>query len=132
MVDCLLCDLTDYLSEGVDLSGLEVIEHDRRFIRQARKEVETQAQKMLEQGMETQVSRVASRLEFQPFFRWVELSNTRGSNPRCLQISAVVLTGVSRRMTSRVELPNMAMSVKTDFIKHMCAFKVLQPSELQF
>ncbi len=46
---------SDYLSEGVDLSGLEVIEQDRRFIKQARKEVEVQAQKMLEQGMETQV-----------------------------------------------------------------------------
>lgn len=47
--------LTDYLSEGVDLSGIDVIESDRRFIRQARKEVEAQAHKMLEQGMETQV-----------------------------------------------------------------------------
>lgn len=34
---------------------MEVIEGDRRFIKQARKDVETQAQKMLEQGMETQV-----------------------------------------------------------------------------
>ena len=50
-----LLDLSDYLSEGVDLSGLEVIEQDRRFIKQARKEVEVQAEKMLEQGMETQV-----------------------------------------------------------------------------
>ncbi len=45
----------DFLSEGVDLTGIEVIEQDRRFIRQARKEVEAQAHKMLEQGMETQV-----------------------------------------------------------------------------
>jgi hypothetical protein len=37
------------------LSGIEVIEQDRRFITQARKDVETQAQKMLEQSMETQV-----------------------------------------------------------------------------
>ena len=46
---------TDYICEGVDLSGIEVIEQDRRFITQARKDVETQAQKMLEQSMETQV-----------------------------------------------------------------------------
>ena len=39
----------------MDLSGIEVVEPDRRFIKQARKEVETQAQKMLEQGMEMQV-----------------------------------------------------------------------------
>ena len=45
----------DYLSEGVDLTGLEVIDQDRRFIKQARKEVEANAQKMLQQGMETQV-----------------------------------------------------------------------------
>lgn len=45
----------DYICEGVDLAGVEVIEQDRRFVKQARKEVQTQAQKMLEQGMETQV-----------------------------------------------------------------------------
>jgi hypothetical protein len=33
---------------------VEVIEADRRFIKQAHKDVEVQAQKMLEQGMETQ------------------------------------------------------------------------------
>ena len=50
--------VVDYHCEGVDLSGIEVIEQDRRFIRQARKEVETQAHKMLEQGMETQVTHI--------------------------------------------------------------------------
>ncbi|KAL4226453.1 Conserved oligomeric Golgi complex subunit [Mactra antiquata] len=44
----------DYICEGVDLTGIEVIEHDRRFVKQARIEVESQAEKMLEQGMETQ------------------------------------------------------------------------------
>lgn len=34
---------------------MEIIEQDRRFIKQARKDVESQAHKMLEQGMETQV-----------------------------------------------------------------------------
>ncbi|XP_041349093.1 conserved oligomeric Golgi complex subunit 5-like [Gigantopelta aegis] len=54
----------DYVCEGVDLSGIEVIETDRRFIKQARKEVETQAQKMLEQGMETQnQTQVATSLQ---------------------------------------------------------------------
>ena len=47
--------ILDYLSEGMDLTGIEVIEADRRFIKQARTQVEEQAQKMLEQGMETQV-----------------------------------------------------------------------------
>lgn len=50
------CFLLDYICEGVDLSGIEIIEQDRRFIKQARKDVESQAHKMLEQGMETQVS----------------------------------------------------------------------------
>ena len=45
----------DYLCEGVDLTGVEVVEQDRRFIKQARKEVESHAHKMLEQGMEAQV-----------------------------------------------------------------------------
>ncbi|XP_023932212.1 conserved oligomeric Golgi complex subunit 5 [Lingula anatina] len=54
----------DYLSEGVDLSGIDVVESDRRFIKQARKEVEAQAQKMLEQGMETQnQTQVATSLQ---------------------------------------------------------------------
>ena len=48
--------VTDYICEGVDLTGVEIVEQDRRFVKQARKEVETQAQKMLEQGMETQVT----------------------------------------------------------------------------
>ncbi|CAD5120370.1 DgyrCDS8943 [Dimorphilus gyrociliatus] len=42
----------DYLMEGQDLSGIDIIEQDRRFIRQARKEVETHAQSMLAQGIE--------------------------------------------------------------------------------
>ncbi|KAH3880912.1 hypothetical protein DPMN_004834, partial [Dreissena polymorpha] len=54
----------DYICEGVDLSGIEVIEQDRRFVKQARQEVETQAQKMLEQGMESQnQAQVATSLQ---------------------------------------------------------------------
>lgn len=54
----------DYICEGVDLSGVEVIEQDRRFIKQARRDVEVQAQKMLEQGMETQnPTQVATSLQ---------------------------------------------------------------------
>jgi hypothetical protein len=37
------------------LSGIEVVEQDRRFIKLARKEVEEKAHRMLEQGMEAQV-----------------------------------------------------------------------------
>uniref|UniRef100_A0AAY4D233 Conserved oligomeric Golgi complex subunit 5 n=1 Tax=Denticeps clupeoides TaxID=299321 RepID=A0AAY4D233_9TELE len=44
----------DYLSQGVDLSGIEVIENDLLFISRARLEVENQAQRLLEQGMEIQ------------------------------------------------------------------------------
>ncbi|KAF6031066.1 COG5 [Bugula neritina] len=39
------------LSEGVDLSGIEVLENDKRIISQVRVEVESQAQKMLHLGM---------------------------------------------------------------------------------
>ena len=45
----------DYHCEGVDLSGIEVLEQERRFIKQARKEVESQAHRMLEQGVNVQV-----------------------------------------------------------------------------
>lgn len=45
----------DYLSQGVDLSGIEVIEHDLLLIGRARLEVENQAKRLLEQGMEIQV-----------------------------------------------------------------------------
>jgi len=44
------------MTSTVDLSGIEVVDADRRFIRQARNDVELQAHKMLEQGIESQVS----------------------------------------------------------------------------
>ncbi|KAF6085592.1 component of oligomeric golgi complex 5 [Phyllostomus discolor] len=44
----------DYLSQGVDLSGIEVIENDLLFIARAHLEVENQAKRLLEQGVETQ------------------------------------------------------------------------------
>ncbi|XP_023494656.2 conserved oligomeric Golgi complex subunit 5 isoform X3 [Equus caballus] len=44
----------DYLSQGRDLSGIEVIENDLLFIARARLEVENQAKRLLEQGVETQ------------------------------------------------------------------------------
>ncbi|KAF7661313.1 hypothetical protein LDENG_00264440 [Lucifuga dentata] len=44
----------DYLYQGVDLSGIEVIENDLLLISRARLEVENQAKRLLEQGMEIQ------------------------------------------------------------------------------
>ncbi|XP_040116754.1 conserved oligomeric Golgi complex subunit 5 isoform X2 [Oryx dammah] len=44
----------DYLSQGIDLSGIEVIENDLLFVARARLEVENQAKRLLEQGVETQ------------------------------------------------------------------------------
>ncbi|KAM9312504.1 conserved oligomeric Golgi complex subunit 5 [Gastrophryne carolinensis] len=44
----------DYLSQGTDLSGIEVIENDLLFIGRARLEVENQAKRLLEQGVDTQ------------------------------------------------------------------------------
>ncbi|KAK9399373.1 conserved oligomeric Golgi complex subunit 5 [Crotalus adamanteus] len=43
-----------YLSQGIDLSGIEVIENELLFIARARLEVENQAKRLLEQGIETQ------------------------------------------------------------------------------
>ncbi|XP_058046328.1 conserved oligomeric Golgi complex subunit 5 [Ahaetulla prasina] len=44
----------DYLSQGIDLSGIEVIANELLFIARARLEVENQAKRLLEQGIETQ------------------------------------------------------------------------------
>ncbi|CAL8324123.1 unnamed protein product [Lota lota] len=44
----------DYLSQGVDLSGIEVIENELLLISRSRLEVENQAKRLLEQGMEIQ------------------------------------------------------------------------------
>lgn len=51
LIEC----LSDYLFQGVDLSGIEVIENDLLFISRAHLEVENQAKRLLEQGMEIQV-----------------------------------------------------------------------------
>lgn len=45
------------------------MESDRRFIKQARKEVETLAHKMLEQGMESQVSKTVLAQTFENFLK---------------------------------------------------------------
>lgn len=55
---CVCVFLIDYLSQGIDLSGIEVIENDLLFIARARLEVENQAKRLLEQGVETQVMKV--------------------------------------------------------------------------
>ncbi|CAK8697833.1 unnamed protein product [Clavelina lepadiformis] len=41
----------DFLSEGVDLSGIEILESDRTFIQRAKEEVTSQATRLLEQGI---------------------------------------------------------------------------------
>ncbi|XP_070557668.1 conserved oligomeric Golgi complex subunit 5-like [Ptychodera flava] len=54
----------DYLYQGVDVEGIEIIDKDTKFIEKARKDVELQAEKMLEQGMETQnQTQVATSLQ---------------------------------------------------------------------
>lgn len=55
MLVCVFVLASDYLSQGVDLSGIEVIENDLLLIGRARLEVENQAKRLLEQGMEIQV-----------------------------------------------------------------------------
>lgn len=53
-----------YLMEGVDLSGIEVLDKDINWIKNARKEVTSQAQNMLSQGMEMQnQTQVATALQ---------------------------------------------------------------------
>lgn len=58
----------DYLSQGVDLSGIEVIENDLLLISRARLEVENQAKRLLEQGMEIQVQ--TQHTDKEKLFAW--------------------------------------------------------------
>uniref|UniRef100_A0A3Q2D939 Conserved oligomeric Golgi complex subunit 5 n=1 Tax=Cyprinodon variegatus TaxID=28743 RepID=A0A3Q2D939_CYPVA len=68
----------DYLSQGVDLSGIEVIENDLLLISRARLEVENQAKRLLEQGMEIQnPTQVGTAL--QVFYNLGSLTPTIGS-----------------------------------------------------
>ncbi|XP_022783451.1 conserved oligomeric Golgi complex subunit 5-like isoform X3 [Stylophora pistillata] len=54
----------DYLVQGADLSGIQVIENDLKVAAKARVEVENQAQRMLSQGMTTQnQTQVATALQ---------------------------------------------------------------------
>ncbi|KAK0135037.1 Conserved oligomeric Golgi complex subunit 5 [Merluccius polli] len=67
----------DYLSQGVDLSGIEVIESELLLISRARLEVENQAKRLLEQGMEIQnPSQVGTAL--QVFYNLGSLRETIG------------------------------------------------------
>lgn len=61
----MFCCFVDYLSQGIDLSGIEVIENDLLFIARARLEVENQAKRLLEQGVETQVKYTSFFISFQ-------------------------------------------------------------------
>ena len=50
--------------QGADLSGIHLVEKDINMIENARKEIESQAQKMLAQGMESQSqTQVATALQ---------------------------------------------------------------------
>uniref|UniRef100_A0A8C5B909 Conserved oligomeric Golgi complex subunit 5 n=1 Tax=Gadus morhua TaxID=8049 RepID=A0A8C5B909_GADMO len=67
----------DYLSQGVDLSGIEVIENELVLISRSRLEVENQAKRLLEQGMEIQnPSQVGTAL--QVFYNLGSLRETVG------------------------------------------------------
>uniref|UniRef100_A0A3B4BF53 Conserved oligomeric Golgi complex subunit 5 N-terminal domain-containing protein n=1 Tax=Periophthalmus magnuspinnatus TaxID=409849 RepID=A0A3B4BF53_9GOBI len=55
-----VCACVDYLSQGVDLSGIGVIESELLLISRARLEVENQAHRLLQQGIEIQVPRSSS------------------------------------------------------------------------
>uniref|UniRef100_A0AAV2J1J3 Conserved oligomeric Golgi complex subunit 5 n=1 Tax=Knipowitschia caucasica TaxID=637954 RepID=A0AAV2J1J3_KNICA len=98
----------DYLSQGVDLSGMEVIENELLLISRARLEVENQAQRLLEQGMEIQnPTQVGTALQVfhnlgalrQTVLSVVEAHHTRLREHIC---SALELRGLTQTHT-RVE-----------------------------
>ncbi|CAL1534536.1 unnamed protein product [Lymnaea stagnalis] len=108
----------DYICEGMDLGGVEVIDQDRRFVKQARKEVETQAQKMLEQGMESQ-NQTAVATSLQVFYNLGSLHHvvdrvidgcrvTLHQQVRtCLDVQALTMAhGGSGRAPGRAAMPS--------------------------
>ncbi|KAK6993674.1 conserved oligomeric Golgi complex subunit 5 [Biomphalaria glabrata] len=107
----------DYICQGVDLSGVEIIDQDRRLVKQARKEVETQAQKMLEQGMATQ-NQTAVATSLQVFYNLGSLHTvvdrvvagcraTLHQQVRaCLDVQALTMaSGGSARAPGRAAMP---------------------------
>uniref|UniRef100_A0A3Q3NLZ0 Conserved oligomeric Golgi complex subunit 5 n=1 Tax=Mastacembelus armatus TaxID=205130 RepID=A0A3Q3NLZ0_9TELE len=93
----------DYLSHGVDLSGIEVIENDLLLISRARLEVENQAKRLLEQGMEIQnPTQVGTAL--QVFYNLGNLTET---------ISSVVggyRTTIKDNITSALDIKGLTQS----------------------
>ncbi|XP_071395900.1 conserved oligomeric Golgi complex subunit 5 isoform X1 [Centroberyx affinis] len=96
----------DYLSQGVDLSGIEVIENDLLLISRARLEVENQAKRLLEQGMEIQnPTQVGTAL--QVFYNLGSLRET---------ISAVVggyRTTIQDNVTSALDIKGLTQPANT-------------------
>ncbi|XP_062850687.1 conserved oligomeric Golgi complex subunit 5 [Trichomycterus rosablanca] len=87
----------DYLFQGVDVSGIDVIENDLVFISRARLEVENQAKRLLEQGMEIQnPSQVGTAL--QVFFNLGNLRET------ILSVVDGYKASVQESVTSAVEI----------------------------
>uniref|UniRef100_A0A8C5NE61 Conserved oligomeric Golgi complex subunit 5 n=1 Tax=Gouania willdenowi TaxID=441366 RepID=A0A8C5NE61_GOUWI len=106
----------DYLSHGVDLSGIEVIENDLLLISRARLEVENQAKRLLEQGMEIQnPTQVGTAL--QVFYNLGTLretissvidsscANMKGSITNALDIKGLTKPNNSRDAPGRAVLP---------------------------
>ena len=91
----MLC-ITDYICEGVDLTGVEIVEQDRRFIKQARKEVESQAQKMLELGMETQVCAGLNPLPNDKILDWSKLETFADDKVNVTEKLKLILGRVER------------------------------------
>uniref|UniRef100_A0A3Q1F9P7 Conserved oligomeric Golgi complex subunit 5 n=1 Tax=Acanthochromis polyacanthus TaxID=80966 RepID=A0A3Q1F9P7_9TELE len=96
----------DYLSQGVDLSSIEVIENDLLLISRARLEVENQAKRLLEQGMEIQnPTQVGTAL--QVFYNLGSLRDT---------ISAVVggyRTAIQDNITSAIDIKGLTQPVSS-------------------
>ncbi|XP_029901575.1 conserved oligomeric Golgi complex subunit 5 [Myripristis murdjan] len=96
----------DYLSQGVDLSGIEVIENDLLLISRARLEVENQAKRLLEQGMEIQnPTQVGTALQV-----FYNLGNLRET------ISAVVggyHTSIRDNVTSALDIKSLTQPANT-------------------
>ncbi|KAM6986870.1 conserved oligomeric Golgi complex subunit 5 [Aplochiton taeniatus] len=96
----------DYLSQGVDLSGIEVIESDLLFISRARLEVENQAKRLLEQGMEIQnPTQVGTAL--QVFYNLGSLRETIGT------VVGGYRTTIQENVTSALDIKGLTQPAST-------------------
>ncbi|XP_064483402.1 conserved oligomeric Golgi complex subunit 5-like isoform X2 [Ornithodoros turicata] len=94
----------DYFLEGIDMDGIEIVQEDLAFLREAKKDVKLQAENMLERGIETQnQSLVGAAL--QVFF------NLQLLEPQVLQVVQKAIERLQENTSSALDVANLTQQV---------------------